>query len=321
MTTDQFELGLVVGPRRIVVRLAGAPATPRFSICTMVTDWAQYAECAASYRSHGFDNETCEFLVVDNSASNRADAFVATNEFLQAARGDYVILTHQDITLLDHGRAELEHMLDFLTGCDPAWAVCGNAGMTDDGWPIHCLSHPHRDVDIQGAPFPKRVISLDENFMVVRKAANLAVSRDLVGFHHYGIDLCMIADVLGWRAYVIGFYLRHHSGGTIDDRYERSLAGFITKYQRALKPRWVNLPTLRFVYIAGNGAGVRRAKCLRFLGKLVGRVPRFQHLNDPVKRALRDRRRSRGSAEDRDLSGAEEQSRAVDVLSAEPPHA
>jgi hypothetical protein len=269
-----LEDALPVGPRQLVHRLAQGANVPRFSICVMVTDWGQYAQCLASYRSHGFDEGTCEFLVLDNSDGNRADAFVAFNEFLQAARGEYVVVTHQDVTLIQHGRPCLEQLLGELTERDPFWAVCGNAGMTDDGRPVLCLSHPHKDIHIEGGPFPTRVVSLDENFIVVRALANLALSRDLAGFHHYGADLCTIAEILGWRAYVIGFFLRHHSGGTVDERYERSLAAIGAKYCRAVQPRWVHLITFRRFYIAATAGAARRARWKRFLGKVFGRVAR-----------------------------------------------
>lgn len=268
----------LVGPRGLVARLVPAPEIPRYSICVMVTNWQQYADCVASYRARGFDNANCEFLVLDNSAGNRADAFVALNEFLQAARGDHVVLTHQDVTLLDHGRAELDACLDELTMLDPSWAVCGNAGHTEQGQPVFCLSHPFKDHHVEGGPFPARVVSVDENFIVVRRLANLALSRDLAGFHHYAADLCTIADILGWRTYVIGFYLRHHSGGTFDVVYNRSRDAITAKYARALRPRWVHLVTLQPFFISGNGAGARRARLVRLLGKAKRRLRRYAGL-------------------------------------------
>lgn len=276
MATAHPELGEVepVGPRGLAVRLVPSPARPRYSICVMVTNWRQYHDCISSYRSHGFDGESCEFLVLDNSAGNLADAYVASNEFLQAARGDHVILSHQDVTLIEHGRAELDAFLEELDRTDPAWAVCGNAGHTAKDEPVYCLSHPFRERHIEGGPFPKAVVSLDENFLVVRRLANLALSRDLSGFHHYAADLCTIADILGWRSYVIGFYLRHHSGGTIDERYHRSRGAIAAKYARALRPRWVHLVTLQPFFISGNGAGLRRARMRRLLGRIGRRLRR-----------------------------------------------
>lgn len=252
-----------VGPRRLVVRLAARPAQPRFSICTMVTNWDQYWTCLGSYKDAAFTQECCEFLVLDNSERNQADAYVALNEFLQAARGEFIILTHQDVTLIDDGAAELEARLSELTAIHPAWGVCGNAGHSANDTPVNFLSHPFRDNHIEGGPFPAKVVSLDENFLVVRRLANLALSRDLSGFHHYGADLCTVADILGWEAYVIGFHLRHHSGGSSVSTYDESFEAIGRKYERALRPRWVHLLSERSIYISGNGAGSKRAHLLR----------------------------------------------------------
>ena len=52
---------------------------------------------------------------------------------------------------------------------------------------------------------PAKVHTVDENFIVVRRATNLSLSHDLDGFHLYGTDLCVIADILGGNCYVIDF--------------------------------------------------------------------------------------------------------------------
>ena len=289
----------MVGPRNLVRRLGGADA-PRFSICTLVTRWPEYEQCLASLRSHGYDEFCCEYLVLDNSASNVADAYIGYNEFLQAARGEFVVLLHQDIVLLNDGRVELEAWLAKLDELDPDWAICGNAGHTDDGWPAICISHPYKEVDIAGGPFPARVVSLDENFLVVRRLANLALSRDLAGFHHYGPDLCLIADILGWNSYVIGFYLRHNSGGSFDDGYSRSREAIRRKYRRAFRPRWVHLITEMPFHVSGSRAAGLMARVMRKGMRFLRLLPRHEDLRDPVKRANRDRRRrSRARAVER----------------------
>src|ERR1700722_9660723 len=74
---------------------------PRFSICTLVTNGGEYAGMVESFVSHGFTPADCEFLYIDNSESNRFDAFGGYNVFLSEARGDFIVLCHQDIILLD----------------------------------------------------------------------------------------------------------------------------------------------------------------------------------------------------------------------------
>ncbi len=103
-------------------------ARPRFSICTLATRPSEYAEMVDSFVSHGFTPGDCEYLYLDNSESNSFDAFRGYNLFLSEARGDFIVLCHQDIRLFEDGRAQLEHRLSELTAHDPEWALCGNAG-------------------------------------------------------------------------------------------------------------------------------------------------------------------------------------------------
>jgi hypothetical protein len=269
--------GATVGPRGIARRLGGA-STPEFSLCVMLTDWHEYAECLDSFTARGFDATTCEFLVVDNSAGNRADAYVASNEFLQAASGQYVVLCHQDVLLLEQDIDALRGALAEVDRIDPHWGLCGNAGHDAQGYAAFNLVHPD-GVAIVGKPFPKRVVSLDENFIVVRREANVALSRDLEGYHHYGVDLCIVADVLGWNAYVIDFFLRHKSMGTVDGRYLASRDRIAAKYRRAFRSRWIQVVTRSPLFLSGSVLATRAAPWRRKLGKLLGTVPRDRSLN------------------------------------------
>jgi len=265
--------GTRVGPRALVSRL-NDPGDPQYSICTMVTDWPEYRGMVRSLIARGFDEGSCEFLVLDNSAGNQADAYVGTNEFLQASRAPRIIVCHQDILLLEDGRSRLDECLDELSRLAPDWAIAGNAGMTGEGWPVTCLSDPHARINVLGGGFPARVVSLDENFLVIRREANLALSRDLSGFHHYATDLCVIAAMLGWSAYVIDFFLRHESGGTVDARYHASAERLEAKYAAALRDRWVPTIIGRPVWLSGRAGGRAVAQVRRWLGKLTGGVPR-----------------------------------------------
>jgi hypothetical protein len=229
-----------------------APVRPAISFCAMVTRWEQYETCRASLLERGFTEDDCEFLVIDNSGGNTADAYQATNAFLQAARAPYIVLHHQDVRLLEDGRDQLEDRLRALTELDPDWALCGNAGAAPGGQTVLHLSHPANDRHIEGGPFPARVMSLDENFIVVRREANLAASHDLHGFHHYGVDLCMIAELLGWHAYVIDFLLRHDSPGTMDPVYWASRQAIAAKYRSAFRPRWIELVTHQPFYASSS---------------------------------------------------------------------
>ena len=233
-------------------------ARPRFSICTLITRPAEYGEMVKSFVSHGFTPSDCEFLYIDNSETNCFDAFRGNNLFLSQARGDFVVLCHQDILLLEDGRAELECRLDELTALDPRWALCGNAGgVSFIRLAVH-ISDP-RGADRFSGPLPARVtaldenflVVLDENFLVVRREANLGLSQDLSGFHFYGADLCIIADFLGGSAWAIDFHLLHKSSGTTGSSFYSKRMDVARKYQRAFRVRPVVTP-VTYLFLSGS---------------------------------------------------------------------
>ncbi|MCZ7676624.1 MAG: hypothetical protein M5U35_13200 [Roseovarius sp.] len=83
---------------------------------------------------------------------------------------------------------------------------------------------------------PVRVETLDENLIILRRAANLGPSRDLSGFHMYGADLVQQAAFRGWSAYVIDFHVEHLGLTEIDADFVASIDAFRDKYRRALRP-------------------------------------------------------------------------------------
>src|SRR5437867_7703791 len=104
------------------------PAKLSYSICTLATDPAEYAEMVESFVRAGFDPASCEYLYIDNSNGNQCDAYAGCNAFLNTARGEFIILCHQDILLKHDRREHLDRVIQELDEIDPAWAVLGNAG-------------------------------------------------------------------------------------------------------------------------------------------------------------------------------------------------
>ena len=242
-----------------------APSDPAFTVCTLVTRWNEYEVMRATFVAHGFDETSTEYLAIDNSAGNTADAYQAINLFLRAATAPYVLLCHQDVELVDDGVAELDREIRRIGQLDPNWAVLGNAGSSLDGRRVMRISDP-RAANQQPAGLPVRVTALDENFLLVRAEANLAVSRDLGGFHHYGHDLCIIADVLGWSSHVIDFHLLHKSGGSLNVAFDASRRAIRAKYARAFRGRAVAGTTQR-PYMIGGSATQRLTGTLLLQGR------------------------------------------------------
>ena len=101
-------------------------------------------------------------------------------------------------------------------------------------------------------------------------------SYDLRGFHFYASDLCRISEVMGGRAYVIPFLLRHHSGGKIDAAYHTGRRAFERKYRRYFIGRNLQLPVTEFAF---GLSGLREA-----IGETVHSRQRFlkDNLGIPV---------------------------------------
>ncbi len=219
-----------------------------YTIATLVTDPAQYEVMQQSFVDFGFGD--CEFLKIDNTGEKQTCAYNGLNHMLNQASGDIVILCHQDVRLFDDGRAELDARLDELDTSDPGWAVAGNAGGVSPGQLALRITDPH-GADQNIGHFPCRVSAVDENFIVVRRDARIGFSYDLSGFHFYGADICMMAQVAGRSAYVIDFHLAHLSAGNKDPSFDKMEAAFLNKWGDALSARWIQT-TCSLFYVSGE---------------------------------------------------------------------
>jgi hypothetical protein len=220
-----------------------------FSVCTLVTSTQEYEEMVASFHKAGFTDENSEFLYADNSAGNQYDGFTGVRAFLTKSTAQYVIICHQDVVLSYDGFERLSACVEELEKTDPHWAIAGNAGYVDSNRKAIRISDPYGK-DVAKGPFPAKVRSLDENFLIVKRSSGLTPSHDLRGFHFYATDLCLIADILGYNAYVIDFHLYHKSGGHCDESFFNAKQRLIDKYRRVLQSRFVRT-TCTPLYLSG----------------------------------------------------------------------
>ena len=216
----------------------------QYSICTLVTDETQYREMMQSFIEAGFDTTLCEFLIVDNTQENEFEAYRAVNRFLQEAQGRYIIFCHQDILINYDQEHVLKKRIAQLDALDPRWGIAGNAGAMDLYQIVTVITQNKKL--IRKGKFPAKVISLDENFLLIKSEANLAVSADLSGFHLYGTDLCLIADCMGWNSYVIDFNITHKSSGKMDPSFYKISEQLQKKYQRFFRGRYIKTTITRF---------------------------------------------------------------------------
>jgi hypothetical protein len=217
-------------------------------IATFVNDEGHYAEMRRSFEAAGFVPPAARF-------TREAGEPYGGISRLGQAREPYVMLVHQDVRC-DWGdsAASLLSRLTELTERDPTWVVAGNAGRRLGGRrtsqvesaehegpsdvtkaaarklvPIRHIADPHGTT--WASVLPQRVISLDENLLILRTERQPDCSPDLSGWHLYGADVVLNASVAGGSAYVIDFRVTHLSGGN-PDGYEDARRRFIACWQR-----------------------------------------------------------------------------------------
>lgn len=222
----------------------------KYSICTLVTNLSEYACMLDSFRNAGFNESDCEFLYSDNSKKNEFEAFSGINRFLREAKGEFVIICHQDVLTTIDDRKKLEEQIRKVTRMDPNWAVLGNAGVNNLYNTSMVITHANKKCYRSGT-LPSRVLSLDENFLLVKASSNLAVAGDLKGFHMYGTDICLVAECLGYSAYAIDFHLIHNGRGLVDDSFHRLTERLIRKYSSFFSGRYIKT-TITSFYISSN---------------------------------------------------------------------
>ena len=221
-----------------------------FSVCTLVTRKNEYEEMLESFYQKGFTNTNSQFSYIDNSTSNKGDGFAGLNKFLSNSQAKYTIICHQDIRLEFDDIEKLNNCIKEIEKKDPNWAVLGNVGGSSDLFKLHCRITDPYGSNKNTSSFPIQVNSLDENFLLVKNGLNIGLSRDLKGFHFYGTDICLQANLRGYSAYVIDFHLRHLSPGNVDDYFNNCKKDFIKKYEFALRPRFIRT-SCAYLYISG----------------------------------------------------------------------
>ncbi len=237
-----------------------------FSICTLVTRKAEYQEMIQSFVRKGFTTKKCEYLFIDNSDKTTFEAYEGLNIFLQKAQGKYVILCHQDIVIHDSNYDNLIRCIQEIDSKDEAWGLLGNAGGLNLKWIGTHITEGKTGIVRTEKKLPLKTITLDENFIVVKKSANIALSNNLQGFHFYGTDICLVAKFLGFNSYLINFNVLHKSNGKKDRSFFEIETKIKKKYHQAFRGKYITTTFSRF-YISGNlfGFWILNSKIMLFL--------------------------------------------------------
>jgi len=214
-----------------------------FSVCTLVANKDEYEALLSSAEKAGFTNHNSEFLYIDNSQTNKYNAFDGLNQFLNHSKGKYIILVHQDVEFNFDNVDVLIKRIEQMNKLDPTWAVLGNAGydiknITRQYTRITDPGHSNQ----QDGPFPSQVSCLDEDIMIVKNDLNLMFSKNIGHFHLYGADLCLQATMQGYHNYVIDFHILHKSGGFPNQSFYDTKNRLISQYENSSKVKFLRTP-------------------------------------------------------------------------------
>ena len=213
----------------------------------------------SSFIAAGFDLKKCRYSLFDNSDKNHFDPYQTFNLIKSMTVEPYIIFCHQDL-LVDKGDDfdRLVDLLEELDKYDPNWAISGNAGVSGNHGMVAKITDPNNITKWLGY-LPQAVHSLDENFLIIKTATNVASSEELYGFHFYGTDLCLSALLNRHTCYVIDFHLTHLSGGNMGADFWEVQSRF---YQR-----WCREFTLCYVQtITGVKMCMSKYELLRKVG-------------------------------------------------------
>lgn len=209
-----------------------------FTIGTLVNDIIEYEAMLQSFEKKGFSSQNSEYIYINNCDENKYDAYQGLNKIILSSRAKYIIMCHQDVILHADDLNVLIEKINQLNHIDPNWALAGNAGGVSEGVQVTRITDPHGINRSVGA-FPCKVTSLDENFLILKRESGVAFSKDLRGFHFYGTDICITADILGYSSYVIDFHLMHLSAGKPNNVFYDAKKQFELKWANALRPRTI----------------------------------------------------------------------------------
>jgi hypothetical protein len=209
------------------------PDVDRIDVCVFVNDEAQWTEFRESLQAAGFQDPV--------RLSDRDTDPYETITWLGQGDG-YSVLCHQDVRFDQGlGEQELRAAINSLSARDPCWTVAGNAGVRAD------MSIVWDPEDKPGGPsgdeLPARVVSLDENFLILNRNRSPRCSRGLSGFHFYGTDVCLNAFQDGGTAYVLDTRVTHLSHGQRDSSYYESQRRFVNLWDRQFRFRYLGTTT------------------------------------------------------------------------------
>ncbi len=223
-----------------------------------------------------------ELVLVDNVEHQFHSASAALNSGASKAVGDYLLFTHQDVSL--ETNSALEQLLETAETL-PRMGVAGVAGAAvtaELGEVMSNMTHgnPPQKVGRITPSVPVLALTVDECFFAVPRTVFSKFRFDestCDDWHLYASDYCLTAQGQGYLTYVLPLRVHHQSGGRRTRAYYKTLGKLLDKH----RPRNTTIHTTtgvwstRFPPCAQMGVGVAvwstRKICAR-IGVANGRV-------------------------------------------------
>jgi len=195
-------------------------------------------------RSSVFKNNP-HYLMRDYNSAGKA-----YNCGIDKSESEILIFAHQDVYFPVGWENKLSQEISNIEKEDQNWAVIGVYGIDLSGAHVgHCWSTGLGRVIGSNFYSSRKVISIDELVIIIRRSSGLRFDENLPGFHLYGTDIVQSANAIGLHAYVIDAPVVHNSSPVI------SLRG---RYQDAysyMRKKWIKKLPLNTVIVKVTKTG------------------------------------------------------------------
>lgn len=227
---------------------------------TCVNNLAQYRNYVVGSLFMSSSKKNYEIIPVMNFG-NPYSAAQALNIGIKKARGETVVLCHQDIIFYDDWIDLLYKRIASIEESDKNWGVIGTAGITDRkdntiGVVHNVAGTPQWQQTIKADTWP--VQTVDEHCMIIRKNSGLVFDEQRFnGFHCYGPDICLNALSKKMKNYGILCPIIHESssGSLVSGKKE------FMRLLQALADKW----RPKFPIIRTTTSQIKRKKIRTFI--------------------------------------------------------
>jgi 2-polyprenyl-3-methyl-5-hydroxy-6-metoxy-1,4-benzoquinol methylase len=249
----------------------------KISFVSCINDFDLYRECVERSLNNQTSNIEIELVPIDNTNSEWSCPS-ALNRGLEKATGEIVVFCHQDIIFPSSWVDNLCSQIYLVEKSCKEWGVLGLFGIT------LCGSYSGHVIDLQGhsrfMPLPQKAQSLDELCLIIKKNSGLKFDERLGGFHFYGGDLCLEAEVKGFTNFAIDACVKHLGQGKSGADFRRMARRLSNKWRHRNSPRRVLITTCAFVRVQKGLKSWIQTNLLWLNFKLRHMFPLFFPLSD-----------------------------------------